>query len=149
MAEDENQQLQDILKSSFQKLGDVYGQNDEEKEAIKKLYEIVPLDMGMELISFVETQLNRIARLGDINTFQMQQMMYSAEMGAFIIIYYKFYHSIVAKDPSKTVLAGDPIFISYRNLIRLMFSRVAKGNDRQMELERIRADASKVTYVNR
>lgn len=145
----ETERLQEILKSSFTKIADTYGRDENEKEAIKRLFEIVPLDMGFELISFVETQLNEIARLGNINTFQMQQMEYSAEMGAFIIIYYKFYNSVIEKDPSKTVLSGDPIFFAFRNLIRLLFSRVSGGGDRQLALAKINAEAQKVTYMQR
>ncbi len=90
---------------------------------------LIKEELAVDVITYIQRQLNDVARMGKINGRQYALMLKEAEIGLFELIYIKHY-------PQDTeAYDHDPLFISATNLQRLLFNRVLDGRDRELALK--------------
>lgn len=123
-----------------------------------KEYMLVESVLAHDVIAYIQRQLNEQARLGFLNDQQEQMLRANAVEDLFILIYVKHYDSyfavqergprdekgnetLVTKYKVLSALEKDPVFTSANNLMKMLFSRVQRGRDR--ELEKMRIEASR------
>lgn len=87
--------------------------------------------LATDVINYVSRQLNKNSLAGFINLTQYFEILPEAEMGLFELIYFENYV------PGEDLIDKDPYFISGRNYLRLMFTRVLYGRDRDIILAEI------------
>lgn len=80
-------------------------------------------------IDYMQRQINDSTKLGTLNHQQFLQAVSESEQGLFIEVYLNNY--------SDDLIAKDPFFISCVNALRLLFSRVYNGRDRDIVLAEI------------
>lgn len=96
---------------------------------------IVEDELAYEAIGYIIRQLNDATLLADLNNRQYEISLTDAILDYNILVYIKHYK------PGMPVVENDPLYTSGVNIMRLMFSRVLGGKDRQLEIENIRAKA--------
>jgi hypothetical protein len=119
-SENEFKEIKDqFLQTAKQELG---GSEDAEKKA----QALMDSYLAQDAIAYILRQLNQIARLGVLDMGQYKLMMSEAETGLFLLIYVKHYKE------REDLVDKDPVWISCRNLLRNLFSRVLHGRDREL-----------------
>jgi hypothetical protein len=115
-----------------------------------KDYLLVESVLAHDVIAFIQRQLNETARLGYLDDQQEQILRTAAVDDLFTLVYIKHYDSlfeVTVKGPIDehgnetlvrrhvvlTPLEKDPVYSSAKNLICMLFSRVHRGRDRELE----------------
>lgn len=101
---------------------------------------IIQDQLGWDVITFILRQLNDETLKGNINQAQLYVMLDDASLDLCNLIYIKNY------EQGKHLIEKDPLHTSAQNLLRILFTRVVGGLDRQVILEEIRA-RQPVNYV--
>lgn len=94
-------------------------------------------DLSRECISYVLTQLNEHARLGHITQEQFQLLVSEAEDGLFELVFIKNY--------TRDLTLLLPVHTAFQNFMRLLFTRVFMGRDR--DLAKLEIDARRQLIV--
>ena len=98
--------------------------------------------LAQDVISYVQRQLNDIARMGNIIDAQYRIVLTETLDDLFVLIYINHY------EPGKPALEKDPLFTSSKNLIKYLLSRVLGGKDYALELEEIKAKQNVQNVIN-
>lgn len=83
-----------------------------------------PEALSRECISYVLTQLNEYGRLGHITQEQFQLIVSEAEDGLFELVFIKNY--------TRDLTLLLPVHTAFQNFMRLLFTRVFNGRDRDL-----------------
>jgi len=126
----------------------------------EKFYKIMDPNLSYDLYTFIIRQLNEVARLGKINDKEKNIMVEAACEGLFNLVYLKHYkpakkvireYEFVDTNTNtqqkiykeewefECVMDKDPVFLSARNLIWMLFTRVQNGHDALLFIEELRS----------
>lgn len=118
-----------ITEDEFKKLLETYIESNRSTD--KKNPFIYDEELMNSAIKYMYRQINESTKLGSLNHQQFLQAVSDAEYGLFLEVYLNNY--------SDDLIKKDPLFISCVNTIRLLFSRVYNGADRNLALAEIQS----------
>lgn len=101
---------------------------------------IVKDQLGWDVITFILRQLNDETLKGTINEAQLHVMLEDASLDLCNLIYIKNYEA------GKHLIEKDPLHTSAQNLLRILFTRVVGGKDRELLKLEIQAKQP-ISYV--
>lgn len=86
-------------------------------------------ELANEIVKYIMRQVNEFSKMAKLNREEYSIMLKQAEKGLYILCYVTYYDT--------NLIDKRPIFISGTNLLRLMYSRVLDGRDREVVLAEI------------
>lgn len=131
---------------AIRRLSETYGAlNEEERKIVERFIATLETEstkdalLTTEIINYILRQLNNDSLSGFITFTDYQIMLLDAVKGLFKLIYLKYYEN--------DLISRDSLFISSKNFLIFLFTRVLLGRDR--ELKKLEIESKRPVLVNR